>query len=75
MEQNVTETTLSSERLGGEGRIRAVLAGWGLDAQAVARMLEQHRAAVRAAARRESLRGAPRTDAPAPRRPHAPAPH
>ena len=63
MEKTVTETLLSSERLGDESRIQAVLAGWGMDAQAVERMLDQHRAALRAEARKESRRAAPRAHA------------
>jgi hypothetical protein len=59
MEKNVTETTLSGERLGDESRVQAVLAGWGMDAQAVERMLDQHRAALRAEARGESRRAVP----------------
>ena len=39
-----TQTILSTERLGDEGRIRAVLAGWGMDAPAIERMLDEHRA-------------------------------
>lgn len=57
MKENRTQTTLSTRKLGDEKRIRAVLAGWGMDAQAVERMLDQHRA-LRAQARR-SLRSHP----------------
>lgn len=55
MKETGTRTTLSCERLGDEKRVRAVLAGWGLDAQAVERMLDQHRA-LRAEARETGQR-------------------
>ena len=53
MKENRTQTTLAADKLGDEDRVRAVLAGWGVDAPAVERMLDQHRA-LRARARRAS---------------------
>jgi hypothetical protein len=44
MEEIKTHTILSSERLGDEKRIQAILVGWGMDAAAIERMLDQHRA-------------------------------
>ncbi|HEY0375905.1 MAG TPA: hypothetical protein VGC87_03015 [Pyrinomonadaceae bacterium] len=55
MKENTTQTTLSGEKLGDEKRIRAVLAGWGMDAPAIERMLDQHRT-LRAEARGERPR-------------------
>jgi hypothetical protein len=69
MKENKTETTLSTEKLGEDERIKAVLAGWGVDAPAVERMLDQHRA-LRADSRRErprrALRNYPVAGRPAP---------
>jgi hypothetical protein len=70
MKENKTETTLSTEKLGDDERLEAVLAGWGMDASAVERMLDQHRA-LRADPRRErprrALRNYPVAGRPAPR--------
>ncbi len=67
MKETGTRTTLSCERLGDEKRIQEVLAGWGVDAQAVERMLDQHRA-LRAQARearpRPALRNHPASGRP-----------
>ena len=67
MKEKVTQTMLSNERLGDEKRIQAVLAGWGMDAQAVERMLDQHRALrteAREARPRPALRNYPASGRP-----------
>ena len=62
MKETGTRTVLSCERLGDEKRIQAVLAGWGVDAPAIERMLDQHRALraqTRAARPRPAIRNYP----------------
>lgn len=73
MKANSTQTMLSSEKLGDEKRIRAVLAGWGMDAQAVERMLDEHRALGAEASRgrpRPVLKTYPAGGPPVPRTSH-----
>ena len=60
MKETGTQTMLSGERLGDDKRIQAVLAGWGMDAPAIERMLDQHRA-LRAEASQERPRAHLRT--------------
>lgn len=57
MKENKFETTLSTEKLGDDERIRGVLVSWGMDAPAIERMLDLHRA-LRADSRRERPRRA-----------------
>ena len=44
MNKTTTQMILSGETLGDENRIQSILADWGMDAAAIERMLDHHRA-------------------------------